>query len=317
VRGFIFVFIMFFAFILEAGKIEPVGSVKINAAVLDMVIRQDRLYVATDKSSVVIYSLDGLKELSVIKVRQIHDFVGELIDADIYSVDVLDNKILLLAQAEDGYSELFVKKGEKIEKVLDKSAQLYAKAAKFVDSDKVIMALMSDEIVLYDINAKKTIYRKSAGEYFFSAMAISPSRSEIAVGDEGGEVVVLDTATGDVIRRFVNVNKDKILSLDINEDFVAAGSRDKKVVLYDIDMQTHKEKRGDFFVYVVGISPKSGYLLFGDNERFDLKIVDSITFDTKYILVGHKNIVNKAVFIDENRLITGSESGEIKIWRLK
>ncbi len=296
--------------------IKPIKDIKINGAVLDMVVVGDNVYVATDKSKVIVYDLN-LKMLQEIKVRKIKDFVGELIDSDIYSVDVIDKKVLLLAQAEDGYSELFIYKDGKLEKVLDKSLMFYAKAAKFADKENVIMALMSDEVVLYNIRDKKVVYKKSAGEYFFSAMAINKARTKVVIGDEGGEVIVIDTKTGDVIKKFVDINKDKILSLSINQDFVAAGSRDKTLVVYNLNFGTNKKIKGDFFVYVASISPSSSLIAYGDNEKYDIKVIDSTNLDRKFLLKGHKNIINKIVFINDNILFSGSESGEIKKWRLK
>jgi len=165
-----------------------------------MVTNKNKIFIATDKNKVLIYDKD-LNFLNEIKVRKVKDFLGELIDGDIYSVDVLDNKILLLAQANDGYSELFIYSDKKLKKIIDKSLKLYAKSAKFVDNNHVLLALMSDEIVLYDIKNKKVIYRKAAGEYYFSTMAIDKSRKLVVIGDEGGEVIVVNAKNGNIIKK--------------------------------------------------------------------------------------------------------------------
>ena len=310
-------YLLLFTFWVFASDIKPIKNAKIDAAVLDMVVTNNNIYVATDASAVVVLD-SNLSLKKEIKVRKIKDFMGELNDADIYSVDVIEDKILFLAQAEDGYAELFVHENNQTKKVLDKSLMLYAKAAKFVDSKRAVLALMSDELVLYDIQKQKIIKRAKAGEYFYSAMAMDKSRKYLVVGDEGGEVIVVDPNTLQRIKLFKDVNKDKILSLFINAPLVAAGSRaDKKLALYNIDGGKPKTyKNPDFFVYVVGLSLDNRYVLYGDNEKYILKVADTNSLDVKYRLVGHKNIVNVIRFIDNKLLLTGSETGEIMMWRL-
>ena len=310
-------YLLLFTFWVFASDIKPIKNAKIDAAVLDMVVTNDNIYVATDASAVVVLD-SNLSLKKEIKVRKIKDFMGELNDADIYSVDVIEDKILFLAQAEDGYAELFIHENNQTKKVLDKSLMLYAKAAKFVDSKRAVLALMSDELVLYDIEKQKIIKRAKAGEYFYSAMAMDKSRKYVVVGDEGGEVIVVDPNTLQRIKLFKDVNKDKILSLFINAPLVAAGSRaDKKLALYNIDGGKPKTyKNPDFFVYVVGLSLDNRYVLYGDNEKYILKVADTNSLDVKYRLVGHKNIVNVIRFIDNKLLLTGSETGEIMMWRL-
>ncbi len=300
-----------------AKDIKPIKEIKIDAAVLDMVVAKDNVYVATDASKVVVLD-KNLNIKQEIRVRKIKDFMGTLNDADIYSVDVLGKKILFLAQAEDGYAEAFIYENNKTKKVLDKSLMLYAKAAKFVDDNRAVLVLMSDELVLYDINKHKIIKRAKAGEYFYSTMAMDKSRKYLVVGDEGGEVIVVDPTT--LIRKklFKDVNKDKILSLYINSPLIAAGSRaDKKLALYN--MQGGKPKtyqNPDFFIYVVGLTPDNRYVVYGDNEQYILKVADTNSLDVHYRLVGHKNIVNVVRFMNDKLLLTGSETGEILKWRL-
>jgi len=311
----IFLIFLLISFSLFAETIL-LKSVKVKGSILDFVVRDDRIYFATDKSKVLVYDKD-LNKLEEIKVRKIKNFLDELIDSDIYSVDEIDKKVLLLAQAEDGYSELFIFKNGKLEKVLDKSLKLYAKAAKFIDKNRVLLALMSDDVVIFDINLKKIICKKSVGEYFFSTMAIDATRTRAVIGDEGGEVVVVNTKKCDIEKRFVDINKDKILALYIANNLVAAGGRDKKLVIYNLDNKSYKFLKGEFFVYVTSISPGGTLVAYADNEKYDIKVVEYPTFNRISILSGHKNIINKIIFLDENILISVSEGGEIYKWRLK
>ncbi len=306
------------ALALFGADLKPVQEAKLEGAILDMVLADGKIFVATDASRVVVLD-QNFSVVQEIKVRQIKDFMGELNDADIYSIDYLNGVILYLAQAEDGYSELFLYKDGKKIKVLDKSKMMYAKAAKFVDSKRAILVLMSDEVVLYDLEAQKVLKRAKAGEYFYSVMAMSPDRGYVAIGDEGGEVIVVDPKSLKRVHLFKDVNKDKILAISINKEMVAAGSRaDKALALYNLEDKSFKVvKNPDFFIYVTGLSPDNSLVVYGDNEKYILKVLDTNSLSVVYRLVGHKNIVNVVRFIDKDTLITGSETGEIKKWRLQ
>ncbi len=302
-----------------AKEITPCKTGKIGGAVLDMVMEDGKIYIATDAGKVVIADEKNLSVVKEIGVRKIKDFMGELNDADIYSVDVIDGKILYLVQAEGGYAELFVYKDGNATKVLDKSQMLYAKAAKYADKDMAVIALMSDEVVLYDLNGKKVVKKVKAGEYFYSVMAIDKDRSKVAIGDEGGEVAIIATKDLKKIKLFKDVNKDKILSIDVNKEYAVAGSRaDKTLALYNIKTsQTKRLRNPDFFIYVVALGPENRQVAFGDNDKYILKIADTNSLEVKYRLLGHKNIVNVIRFIDPTTLISGSETGELIKWRLK
>ncbi|MRI83834.1 MAG: hypothetical protein C6I00_05365 [Nitratiruptor sp.] len=303
---------------LYGATLHPIEQIDINAAVLDVALEGDRIYVATDASKVLILERKGLKVIETIQVRQIKDFMGELNNADIYSVDVLDGKVLYLAQAEDGYAELFLHENGKSRKVLDKSLQMYAKAAKFIDAKRAFLTLMSDEVVLYDLEQGKVLKTIKAGDYFYSTMAIDSKRRFLVVGDEGGEVALIDLSAFQRVKLFKDVNKDKILSLAVEGDLIAAGSRaDKAFALYQISTGKAKVLRNpDFFVYVVGLSQDGNYALYGDNEHYILKLVDTQSLRILHQLQGHTHIVNVIRFLDERTLISGSETGEIMKWRL-
>jgi hypothetical protein len=311
-------FALLTAAILFGAELAPVQKANIEAAVLDMVDDGKYIYIATDASKVVILD-QNLSVKKEILSRKIKDFMGTLNNADIYSVDVLNGKVLYLAQAEGGYAELYLVEGDKKELVLSKDAMLYAKAAKFVDENRAVIALMSDETVLYDLKAKKILKRIKAGEYFYSAMAISPKRDFVAVGDEGGEVAIIDLKSFARAKLFKEINKDKILSVAMSQKYVVAGSRaDKTFALYDIATGRAKTKKNpDFFIYVVGIAPDDSVAVYGDNEKYILKVVDTFTLEVRSLLVGHKNIVNVVRFLDPKTILTGSETGEILKWRLK
>jgi len=303
---------------LCAADLKPVEKRDLQAAILDIVHEDGKLYVATDASKVVILDEKSLEPLQTIKVRQIKDFMGELNDADIYSVDVLDGVVLYLAQAEDGYAELFLFHDGNGTKVLDKSKGVYAKAAKFIDRDHAALALMSDEVILYDLKNQKVVKTVKAGEYFYSAMAIDGERKHIVVGDEGGEVSVIETKPFRVAHIFKDINKDKILAISVAGDLIAAGSRaDKTFALYHISTgKAKKVKNPDFFVYVTGISPDQKYAVYGDNEKYILKVVDTEMVEVRHRLVGHSHIVNVVNFLDKDTIITGGETGEIMKWEL-
>jgi phosphoribosyl-ATP pyrophosphohydrolase len=54
-----------------------------------------------------------------IKLPKIHDFTGDIIESKIYSVDILNDNILILSQGEKGGRSIDTYKNGKLEKIID------------------------------------------------------------------------------------------------------------------------------------------------------------------------------------------------------
>jgi hypothetical protein len=91
-----------------AQEIKPTYTYKANGAVTDIIYINGLLYASTDASSVDVFDTKTKKMINSIKVPQIKDFMGDIINAKVYSIDVYKNNTLITSQAEKGFREIYI-----------------------------------------------------------------------------------------------------------------------------------------------------------------------------------------------------------------
>ena len=297
-------------------ELKPVAVLKTSAGNTDAVYKNGKLYVGTELGTVEIVDLNKQKTIEKINLPQILNFFEEYYPPKIYSVDYLNGKLLILAEEEGGYSSLFIYQNKRLNKIISKKDKLIIKKARFVSDEKIVLALLSDEIILFSLKNKKQIYRKQVSSSPFSGFALSPDKKTIAVVTEGGIVYLMDVSTGNLLKKIENTHVDKILSVDYKDNKVMTGGRDRRVYVHDLKKNESIRFNAKFFVYAVGLSPSARIGAYQLNEQADLSIVDLNTRKNLFILKGNEAPLTNIIFIDEGRLITLEESPKIYIWRL-
>ncbi len=112
-------FTLIFSFsLLFSSQLKPTHTFLASAGVTDLVLKDNLLYVATAKSTVDIFNIQTTELINTIKTPQIKDFVGDIIDSKIYSVDVLKDRILIVAQGEKGFRTIYEYKDEKLNPII-------------------------------------------------------------------------------------------------------------------------------------------------------------------------------------------------------
>ena len=119
-------------FTLVAKDVTPNKIIKISGVTVDIVRSGDKLYVATDSSSVDIIDIKSKKVLKHIKIAKIKDFMGDTIDSKIYSVDVINGMVLILSQDNGGFRRVDIYKNGKLKHIITKDDKLVLEVGEFV-----------------------------------------------------------------------------------------------------------------------------------------------------------------------------------------
>ena len=209
--------IIFFLFVLNifAKDLTPQFSLIASGAVTDLVLKEDKLFVATSASSVDIFDINSKEKINSIKVPKIKDFMQDIIDSKIYSVDVLENNILILSQGQNGGRNIDIYKDGKIENVIEDKDRLFIARAKFLDENHIIYALLSNQIYLYDIKNKKILNEIQVSQSKFSHFKLNEDKSKIVIADESGILTMIDSKNFEIIKTFRNQNLDNVFQVDI------------------------------------------------------------------------------------------------------
>ena len=117
-KDFLYIFFILNLFIsnINAKDLTPSSSLIASGGVIDLVLNNDKLYVSTAASSVDIFDIKTQEKIDSIKMPKIKDFLGDIIDSKIYSVDILNDNILILSQGEKGGRNLDIYKDGKFER---------------------------------------------------------------------------------------------------------------------------------------------------------------------------------------------------------
>ena len=304
-------------FLLVVIQLFAYKKIVYNGYISKLAFNKTYLIAGLENGEIVIKNFNTLKTLNTITLPKIHDFMDELIAMPIFSLDISpDSKnLLILAQGENNVKIIFRYnfKTKKLKKLYTTKENLIK--SKYITNNKILIATLADEAILFDLNTKKEIYKKQVGNYVFSTFALNKDKNLAAFGDESGEVSIIDTQTGKIINKYGGFNKGKTLSLDFKKNLIFNGSEDRRISIYNLkDKYYITKNRVKFLPYAGGISNNLKFYAVQYNEKNNIAIF-SMNSKLKKLLNGHTMALNSLKFTKEN-LISFSPA-EIIIWNLK
>lgn len=192
---------LFISSLFSANIMQPTSEFKSSGAVVDIVYTAGKLYSATDASCVDIFDFQTKKIIKKIKVDQITDFMGDIIDSKVYSVDVIKDKVLLLSQAKEGARRVHIYTNDSLNLIIPYSEKLLIAKAKFLDENTILLALLGSELISYDVKNKKINYRTQVSQSKFSNFALNETKTQVVVADESGDLKIYNTKDGVFVKK--------------------------------------------------------------------------------------------------------------------
>ena len=310
--------IIFFLFVLNifAKDLTPQFSLIASGAVTDLVLKEDKLFVATSASSVDIFDINSKEKINSIKVPKIKDFMQDIIDSKIYSVDVLENNILILSQGQNGGRNIDIYKDGKIENVIEDKDRLFIARAKFLDENHIIYALLSNQIYLYDIKNKKVLNEIQISQSKFSHFKLNEDKSKIVIADESGILTMIDSKNFEIIKTFRNQNLDNVFQVDIKNNLILTAGQDRRAAIYSMNEKNNYYKEFSFLIYSVGLSPSGNLAGVASDEENNVTIFNTNTKENLYKLTENKSTLSNILFINENEIFVSSDDENINYYKL-
>ena len=150
-----------------------------------------------------------------------------------------------------------------------------------------------------------------------NALALSPDGSVLAVAEGYKGLMFVDASTGAVIKT-VACGEVWCVAWSADGKRVAAGTLHSEVVLIDPSTYevVNKVRKHSGRVYTVAFSPSSGLLVSGSGDNTAI-IYSARDLAVRKTLEGHEHAILSAVFIDEDRVVTGSTDHTIRIRDVK
>jgi WD40 repeat protein len=299
-------------------NVTPFQEIRVDGVAKDIVIDGDNLVIGTDSGKLQVYDYVRKEFVKEISIPDIKDFTGETISARVASVDCVDGKYLLLSDSGiGGYADLRIHENNKTRSIFSAEDKRPIIKARFIDKDHLFIAYLSNEVSLIDINSKKETYRVQLSESKFSDFSLNNEKTLAAVGCESGEIAVVDTRSGKILRRLSGLNLDSVYKVDIKNGYVSGAGQDRRGSWYNVKTGKGSYFQGSFLVYATALSPSAKRVAYALDEKNNISVFDMETGLKIALLKGQKSTLNTIIFKDENTLFSSSDDDTVMMWKIK
>jgi WD40 repeat protein len=295
----------------------PQSTFRADGAVTDIVYKNAKLYVSTTAGMVDVFDTKTKKIITKIEVPKIKDFMGRESKAKIYSVDFYKGDILLLSQAQRGYRELFLYKNNELKKLIGVDEKLSIAKAKFIDEETVVFALLSNDIISYNIKTKKQNWTIQASMSKFSDFVLSEDKSQVVVADESGELHMFHAKNGELFKTLEGQNLDNVFNIDYKKQKIITAGQDRRAVVYDLSFNSAYYKTSHFLIYSAALSPSAKLGAFASDEQNNVTVFKTNTKSTVGVFGGNEMTLVKILFINENEFFVASDANTINLYKIK
>lgn len=301
---------------INAKDLTPTSSLLASGGVIDFVLNNDKLYASTAASSVDIFDIKTQERIDSIKMPKIKDFLGDVIDSKIYSVDVLENNILILSQGEQGGRNLDIYTNGKFENIIKDTERQFIARAKFLDENHIIYALLSNQIYLYDIKNKKILKEIQISQSKFSSFRLTQDKSKLVVCDESGVISMLDSKSFNILKTFRYQNLDNVFQVDIKDNLILTAGQDRRAAVYNLDTNKAYYKEYSFLIYAAALSPSTKLAAVASDEENNVTIFDTSSQANLYKLTQNKATLSNILFLNENEIFVTSDDKQINYYKI-
>lgn len=301
---------------LISAEIRPHDMIEASGIVYQIEIKGDELLAGTSAGSIDVYHLKNASLQNRILFPKIKDFTGDEVAPKIFSVDKFENRYLAVVQASSGARELYVVEEGTPRVLIDSKANMIIAKAKFVDKNRILVALLSNELILWDSVLNKPVYSKQLNPSHFSDFAMNESRSMVASSCESGEITISDVLSGNIIKVLKGGNVDNVYKVDFKKDKILCAGQDRRGIVYSLNDGAFVRFDAPFLIYTGALSPNLTQAAFAFNQENDIVLFSVATKSKMHTLKGQKSTLNTILFASEKELVSSSDDKFIMIWRL-
>ncbi|MCK4737252.1 MAG: WD40 repeat domain-containing protein [Sulfurimonas sp.] len=296
---------------------QPIAHFNSSGAVIDLLYKNGKIYSATDASTVDIFDLKTKKIIKKIHVDKIEDFMGDLVDSKVFSVDEIDGNILILSQSKKGFARVHLHKNNKTELFIDYKRGLSIAKAKFINKNTILLALLGNELISFNIAERKQNWIIKVSGAKFSDFALNEKRTQVVVADESGSMQVHSTKDGKKVLTLEGQNLDNVFQVAYKNNVVATAGQDRRIAIYKEKSKVAYYKKSTFLIYSVGLSPSGKIAAYASDENNNVTLFSTVTKSNLGKFGGNKMTLSNIVFINENEFLVSSNDETINLYSVK
>ena len=156
-----------FLFLFFLYTISLALEVNLKGAITDIAVGKNKLAVSTEKGKVFILNKESLSVEKEISLPDFTDFMGEKQKAKVFSVDLSpsEKRVLMVVESDLGKRTVFLFENGALKPILKLTN---VSKGMFLDEDNIVLGTVANEIWLYNIKDKKTVYKYLVFRFVFS-----------------------------------------------------------------------------------------------------------------------------------------------------
>lgn len=299
----------------QAKEIRPTFKLKSMGIVSDFVVVKDKIYIANDEGSIDIFDLTTQQLVQQIFINLVTSKMNDLLPAKILSVDYINGKLLIVSVGEHAFRNVWLYENHELTQLMDESAKLTIKEARFINDEKILLGTFASEIILHDNDEKYNLYKRHVSQSTLGDIVLSEDKKRVLMSDESGEVQLIDVESSKTIKTFKTQNVDNVYHLAFAKGVIVTAGQDRRVGVYRDGYEDYHIK-SSFLVYCVGLSPSALTGVYSSGEKSDLQLFDIKSKQKLDKLVGHSGIVTQIKFINETELFSSARDNYVYFWKL-
>jgi len=313
---------LFYINLFSLDTITPSKIYHINGSVMDSVYKNNKIYASTNSGVIDIVDMNTNKIIKEIKIPKIKDFMGDMIDNHVTSIDVIGDTLLIVAQAQHGKNEIFIYK-DNLKKTISVEKKLSINKARFISRDKFIFVTLDSELYTYDMIQNKIIskldVRNEDSEFNskFSDFCFNDDKTKIAVADESGIIKIVDLKQNKIVKMLKDGNLDNVFKVQWKENILITGGKDKKSIIYNLQKDSKKIIDSDFFVYGVALSDNLKLGAYSIDPQNNVVVFQTNSLKKIYKLTKTNMTITSIVFLSNDEIVIASDSNKINYYKLK
>ena len=311
--------VLTFSATLAAKEIKPLYRLSSSTKmVTDLLIDGKTLYATTDGGIIDIFDIEKWEKTGAITLPDIKDFMGDLVPPKVFSIDKRGEKFVIVSKGESGFSNVHIYDGKELKQIIDAKREFFIKKGIFADDNRVLLGLLSSEIVLYDIVSNKVVYRRGikerrSGGSAFSDMVLSEDMRTLATADESGEINLFNVEDFKHIKLLSGQNLDNIYKIDYKNGVIITAGQDRRCAVYKPDGSAYYIS-GEFLIYGAALSPSGKIGVFASTIESDLQVFNTQTKNKMALLKGHKATLTDFAFLNETQFFSAADEKDILFW---
>lgn len=301
-------------------NIHSFTKIKASGTITDLVIDGSNILISTDAGTIETYNINTHKRDGLIQLPDTKDFMGDPFPTKIYSIDKLSFKILAVTQGNHGFRNVLIfENGQPQEIINAERDKMMIKKARWINNNTILLGLMSNDLILFDVTRKEVICEVNISPYTFSDFSLTNTNDKqyAFTADESGIVHKIDINNCEVKQDYAGINVDNIYQLVYKNGVIITAGQDRRVGIYNIITGDNYFLQKDFLVYSVGLSSDGSIGAYCATEENNISVFETAGRRETCILEGHESIITKMIFIDDHTLLSAGDDQYLIIWKIQ